>query len=69
MAKTKEELLAEIELKFDGRITTLQPKFDQYNALVARRDELIRSVLQRFDAIEEAERLAASVPPEPVIKD
>lgn len=69
MAKTKQELLDEISLKFDARIVTLQPKFDQYNTLVARRDELIRSVLQRFDAIEEAERLAASVPPEPVIKN
>ena len=69
MAKTKEELLAEISLKFDGRITTLQPKFDQYNQLVARRDELVRSVLQRFDAIDEAARVAAMVPDEPVIKD
>ncbi len=69
MAKTKDELLAEISLKFDARIAALQPKFDQYNQLVARRDELIRAVNTRFDAIAEAERLAAMVPGEPVIKD
>jgi hypothetical protein len=69
MAKTKEELLAEISLKFDARIAALEPKVVLYGALVQRRSELIQQVEDHFRLIGEVALLTASIGDEPVIKD
>lgn len=67
MAKTKDQLLAEIEAKFGPKIARLEAHVAEYNTLVARRDDLVRDVVARFDALAEIERLQASVPNEPEI--
>lgn len=67
MAKTKDQLLAEIEAKFGPRIAQKEPAHLDYLRLTAKRDDLVRDVVARFDALAEIERLQSSVPAEPEI--
>lgn len=67
MAKTQQQLLDEIESKFGPKILELEPKVARYHVLVARRDELVRDVVLRFERLRELEILQASIPEEPTI--
>lgn len=67
MAKTQQQLLDEIEAKFGPKIARLEAHVAEYNTLVARRDQLVRDVLHRFERIREVEILQASIPDEPII--
>ena len=62
---TREEYNAAVEARFNPRIAQRQDAYDQYNALVARRDEKIREGAEYFDRLDEIARIQQTLPPEP----